>query len=35
VAHTFLKTRATLSTGQTLDMKLDPNSYSLAVGYTF
>ena len=35
VARTFLKTRATLSTGQTLDMKLDPNSYSLAVGYTF
>lgn len=34
-ARTFLKTRATLSTGQTLDMKLDPNSYSLAVGYTF
>ena len=35
VARTFLKTRATLSTGQTLDMKLDPNSYSLSVGYTF
>jgi len=35
VARTFLKTTATLSTGQTLDMKLDPDSYSLAVGYTF
>jgi len=35
VMHTFLKTRATLSTGQTLDMKVDPNSFSLAVGYTF
>jgi len=35
VARTFLKTRATLSTGQTLDMKLDPNSYSVSVGYTF
>lgn len=33
--HTFLKTTATLSTGQTLDMKLDPDSYSLAVGYKF
>lgn len=35
VTRTFLKTRATLSTGQTLDIKVDPNSYSLAVGYTF
>ncbi|HKW83559.1 MAG TPA: OmpW family outer membrane protein [Burkholderiaceae bacterium] len=35
VTHTFLKTRATLSTGQTLDMKVNPNSYSLALGYTF
>ncbi len=35
VTHTFLKTRATLSTGQTLDMKVDPNSYSVALGYTF
>jgi outer membrane protein len=35
VARTFLKTRATLSTGQTLDMKVDPNSYSLTLGYTF
>jgi len=35
VTHTFLKTRATLSTGQTLDMNVDPNSYSLAIGYAF
>jgi outer membrane protein len=35
VTRTFLKTTAKFSTGQTLDMKLDPNSYSLAVGYTF
>ena len=33
--HTFLKTTATLSTGQTLDMKLNPDSFSLAVGYKF
>jgi outer membrane protein len=33
--HTFLKTRATLSTGQTLDMKLDPDTFALAVGYKF
>ena len=33
--HTFLKTRNTLSTGQTLDAKLDPNTISLAVGYRF
>lgn len=32
---TFIKTRGTLSTGQTLDMRLDPNSYTLAVGYKF
>lgn len=35
ITHTFLKTRATLSTGQTLDMRLDPNSISVAVGYAF
>jgi outer membrane protein len=35
VAHTFLKTRTTLSSGQTLDAKIDPNTYSLAVGYAF
>lgn len=32
---TFLKTRGTLSTGQTLDMKLDPNGYTLQLGYKF
>ena len=28
-------TRTTLSTGQTLDAKIDPSSFSLAVGYKF
>ena len=35
VAKTFLKTRTTLSTGQTLDIKLDPISVSLGVGMRF
>lgn len=35
VAKTFLKTRNTLSTGQTLDIKLDPVSVSLGVGMRF
>ena len=35
VAKTALKSRATLSTGQTLDAKVDPWSYSLGVGYRF
>ena len=35
VLKTFLKTRTTLSTGQTLDAKLDPLSISLGVGYKF
>jgi outer membrane protein len=35
VLKTFLKTRATLSTGQTLDVKLDPWSYTVGVGYRF
>lgn len=35
LVHTFLKTRTTLSTGQTLDAKLDPNAISLGVGYKF
>lgn len=35
LTHTFLKTRTTLSTGQTLDTKIDPNSYSIAIGYAF
>jgi outer membrane protein len=32
---TFLKTRGTLSTGQTLDAKLDPSGFTLQVGYKF
>ena len=32
---TFLKTRATLTTGQTIDVTLNPNSYSFQVGYKF
>jgi outer membrane protein len=32
---TFLKTVGTLSTGQTLATKLDPNGYTLQVGYKF
>jgi outer membrane protein len=35
VAKTFLKTRNTLSTGQTLDIKLDPITVSLGVGMRF
>jgi len=35
VAKTALKTRTTLSTGQTLDARIDPWSYSLGVGYRF
>lgn len=35
LVHTFLKTRTTLSTGQTLDAKLDPNAISVGVGYRF
>lgn len=35
VTHTFVKTRNTLSTGQTLDITLDPNSLGLAIGYMF
>ena len=35
VAKTYLKTRNTLSTGQTLDLKLDPVSVSLGVGMRF
>jgi outer membrane protein len=33
--YTPLSTRTTLSTGQTLDAKLDPSSVSLAVGVKF
>jgi outer membrane protein len=32
---TFVKMQGTLSTGQTLDMRLDPNTYTVAVGYRF
>ena len=32
---TYLKTTTTLSTGQTLDIKLDPVTTSLAIGYRF
>jgi outer membrane protein len=35
VLKTFLKTRTTLSTGQTLDAKLDPLSISVGLGYKF
>ena len=35
LSKTFLKTRNTLSTGQTLDIQLDPVSVSLAVGMRF
>lgn len=35
VLKTKLKTRTTLSTGQTLDATLDPWSYTVGVGYTF
>jgi outer membrane protein len=35
VTKTWLKTRASLSTGQSIDMKLDPTSVSLAVGMRF
>jgi len=35
VVKTSLKTRTTLSTGQTLDAKLDPWSYCLGVSYRF
>lgn len=35
LSKTFLKTRNTLSTGQTLDIKLDPVSVSLSVGMRF
>jgi outer membrane protein len=35
VLKTFLKTRTTLSTGQTLDTKLDPWTFSIGIGYRF
>jgi outer membrane protein len=35
VSKTMLKNRTTLSTGQTIDVTLDPLTYGLAVGYKF
>lgn len=35
VNKTLLKNRSTLSTGQTIDVKQDPLSYGLALGYRF
>jgi outer membrane protein len=35
LTHTFLKTRTTLSTGQTLDTRIDPDTFALSVGYVF
>ena len=34
-AKSFLKTKATLSTGQTIEAKINPNVYRLAVGVRF
>jgi outer membrane protein len=34
-AHSFLKTKATLSTGQTIDTRLNPDAYRVAVGMRF
>ena len=34
-SKTFLKTRGTLTTGQTIDVKFDPSAYSFQVGYKF
>ena len=31
----FLKTTTHLSSGQTIDMKLNPNIFSFAIGYRF
>ncbi len=35
VSKTFLKTRGTLSTGQTIDVTLNPTTFCLGVGYKF
>jgi outer membrane protein len=35
VAKSFLKTRSTLSTGQTIDVRLDPLTVGLYVGYRY
>lgn len=34
-SKTFLKTRGTLTTGQTIDVRLNPDTFCLQVGYTF
>lgn len=34
-SKTLVSTRGTLTTGQTIDVKLDPSAYSLQVGYKF
>ena len=34
-SKTFITTRGTLTTGQTIDVKLDPSAYSVQVGYKF
>ena len=35
VTKSFLKTRTSLSTGQTLDAKLDPSAYAITIGYRY
>ena len=34
-SKTFLSTRGSVSTGQTIDVKVDPSAYSFQVGYKF
>lgn len=34
-SKTFLSTRGTLTTGQTIDVKIDPSAYSFQVGYKY
>ena len=34
-SKTLLKTRGTLTTGQTIDVKFDPSAYSFQIGYKF
>lgn len=34
-SKTYIKTKTTLSTGQTQDIRLDPISFSVSVGYSF
>ena len=35
VSKTFIKTKTTLSTGQTQDIRLDPISFNVSIGYRF